>query len=369
MRFLTLSKKYPQNEHLIRKAFVDEIIAFQKTGNLIADNFDISRSEREKFKTPFQVAYDRYFELFAIYNKYVPGAFPQYRPIGYKRSAEVAKSGRKIMEKMEALEEALIPSTGYENMEAFRNALSAVPHGKEALDFFAQEKMDLVIRRPEGARFWLEKTGFQNQRVTGSSNGSYNPNRRENVESMLTRTPRTEYEKFDVETKPKYGTIAPKVSEGFKAQINDKTRHYGADLWVLKKEVSPYLSIVPTDSFYQPMIPTNKAQTFWDQMFIPWKYRELLAPYLLGSFKIDPALADSTPTMEFGEFKFNSATTPADFYYFEIQIFRDLSLNEVEALIFTKTPPDKATAKMLRSYGIKIFDQRTEERKEWKDDL
>jgi hypothetical protein len=360
------------NSSAYERAFVDALKEFQQTEKYqkLIKNFDINRADREQMRTPFLLAYDSWFSLFKIYNRFVPGIFPEYRPIGYKRSQKIAQEGRTIVKDLEKRFETEIASTGYSSMEEYQAAIKAVADGKKALRFFSEEQVDLVIRRPEGARFWAEKVGFQNQRLTGASRGTYNPKIRDKSEARMIKMPIKEYAVKDVELKPKYGALMPKYEFGYK--INPKKssdRQYGADLWILKDEIKPFVTVTPCDSLsvgiYLEPGGTSHQQPKWAQTFIPWKYREILAPYVLRNIGNQKILEDLTPTNGPAKFAFKGFSADR---YFEIQIWRDVTLNDVKAFVFTDNPPDAETAATLRKYGIKIYQQKGTVRTEWKGD-
>lgn len=191
-------------------------------------------------------AYDQWFQLFDLYNSIVPGMFPEYKAIGFKPSARIAQDGRAIVEKLEQDLEARINTSGYADLNSFKRALKKIPNGELALNLFSEGNLLLTIRRPEGARFWIEKTGFQNQRITGSSRGSFDPKYRDNVESLLSHTPPDQFAKLHIETKPKYGLLMSKDLSHFNASSSDQVGSgYGSDLWILKKQITPFVTLTP----------------------------------------------------------------------------------------------------------------------------
>lgn len=223
-------------------------------------------------------------------------------------------------------------------------------HGKRVLEL-VQNNLIVTIRRPEGARFWIPLTGFQNQRVTDSSEGAFHPDFRNAVESQLIGKSFEEYSGESARLQPQYGEVRPKFD--ILIEFKSIADRYGEDIWVLKKEVVEQRTTwTPDDSFHQPR--SREKLTYWNQMVLPWSHRELMAPYLLKN-------AESN-------IFFPSYSAPENFIlnnysrgdnYVEAQIWGPVTLQDVEAFVFTKTPPEPAFVKKLQSHGIKIMDGRT----------
>ncbi len=207
------------------------------------------------------------------------------------------KSGRlprllvQAKELLKKQEERFVPffsDSGFSDSEALRKALHEYsPQAGKLADNLANEKVELAMNRPEGARWWVPKVGFQNQRTTGSSRGMFSPEYRNQVEAKLTGQNSVEYAASDDQFKPVYGYLKPKPSNRIK-QAN-AANGYGPDTYVFKNDrVTDRLTWTPCDSFgvqgYAAESPGAKP-TNWKGFFIPWKNRLLIAPDLLESLE------------------------------------------------------------------------------------
>ena len=225
-------------------------------------------------------------------------------------------------------------------------------YGKRALEL-VDDQLIVTIHRPESGRFWVPIAGFQNQRVTGSSRGSFDHDHRDTVESSLTYQDKEQYVKYSARYKPQYGEARPKL-ELASPNFYSSASYYGEDLWVVKQEIlDERATWTPTDSFSQPTAQ-NGEQAHWNEMFIPWAHREFLAPYLIESLKNDSFEANSIPP-ELGP-RISAAGWGGS--YTEVQIWGPLTLKDIDTFAFTRNPPDEALVKILRAYGIKIVDAR-----------
>lgn len=244
--------------------------------------------------------------------------------------------------------------SGYENTLDIVNSVYEYSEvGKQALEI-VNDQLIVTIRRPESGRFWVPLAGFQNQRVTGSSRGSFDHEHRDAVESVLTYQNTSEYRNYSARYKPQYGEARPKLDMA-SPTFSSSADYYGEDLWVVKQEIlDERATWTPTDSFGQPQA-VSMQQEYWNQMFIPWRHREFLAPYLIESLKDGAFGAYSIPN----DLKEGLRATGWGGSYTEVQIWGPLGLKDIDTFAFTRNPPDAALIKVLKQYGIKIVDARS----------
>jgi hypothetical protein len=274
---------------------------------------------------------------------------------------------RAVMNSVQEQFARLFSTTGFKDLNEYKKAVEERGDAelKATFDLLEKGEFELSMRRPENSRFWLPKVGFHNQFVTGSSRGYFTPSGRNHCEAGWTGVRYEVYEKLNPETKPKYGSIRPRPEDANSKPANSESG-YGSDIFILKTErVKDRLTFNIGDSNgllshnnksgkrWEENV--NQAQA-WDQSFIPWNYRTLLAPFLQRAAFGRPQ-PQSNPILQ--------KTWTMDHTYFEIQIFGELTLNDVKAYEFTQTPPSGEFLKTLRDHGIEIRDGRTWPPKPW----
>jgi hypothetical protein len=146
------------------------------------------------------------------------------------------------------------------------------------------------MRRPQNGRWWIEKVGFQNQHVTGSSKGTLNPDLRNQAEAFyLGKTNLKKQAEEDPEIKPNYGYLEFASPH---APLRNAVTDYGQDIFVFKRHVLERLTLTIGDSLENyceipgrpekieeiSAIETGKRP--WMTLFIPWKNRILAAPFI-----------------------------------------------------------------------------------------
>ncbi len=227
------------------------------------------------------------------------------RPPKSDRIPTLLAQARRLVANQEKRFRPFFSDSGFKDSAALHKALHEYsPEAAQLADDLANENVEMAMNRPENARWWVPKVGFQNQRITGSSKGMMNPGKRNRVEAKLTGQDLTEYTATDDQFKPVYGYLKPKPSETIKQST--RASQYGPDTYVFKKDkVKNRLTWTPADSFgvegYAPELPTDKPQN-WKGFFVPWKARMLIAPDVLqnlaDSRKGFEALRNSAPNSE-----------------------------------------------------------------------
>jgi hypothetical protein len=205
------------------------------------------------------------------------------------RGPGLVKDARAIIAQQEKHFDELFATSGFKDDASLKAAVRAhSPEGKLVMDDLESENVDFAMRRPEGARWWTPKVGFQNQRVTGNSRGSYSPDFRDQVEASMASQKLSEYKKVDTEVKPVYGYL--KAKPGGPLQEDMSATQYGEDVYVFKKDhVRDRLTWTAGDSFGWNSRTGDDAEKplakDWDSQFVPWKDRSLLAPDLIDGVK------------------------------------------------------------------------------------
>lgn len=288
-------------------------------------------------------------------------------PLDSRREQIIAEA-KKTSKELEVAFEKIFLTADSSNYAAFEAELRAStnPLVIKALQMIDNDQIQVVIRRPEAGRFWIPKTGFQNQFVTGSSKGSLDPFGRNSAENKMYNFDNMEiYAAKDPEFKPKYGTLRANSQSGVVSSLS-KTYWYGGDIYTLKiEQLKDRLSWFPMDSLgIGKRIPKN-GQKEWDDLFIPWSYRLLMVPLMirdLGQNQMNAGqISEDFPNV----FNRTSYYFKVSSNYWEAQILGSLTIRDVAELEFTQTPPSGEFLSQLRKYNIKIRDGRTQPAVDW----
>lgn len=175
--------------------------------------------------------------------------------------------------------------------------------------------LKLGVFSPQLARKEILKRGFMNQYQMGSSRGIFNPELRQKAEAHYLKMTLTEYRNLPVDVMPKYGMV---LSPSFLTKSHKLSSQYGEDLYLLKFD---QLRERLTWTYGSPV-------EFWDTRgFIPWEHKE---PRSSHSVK----------------------------YHTQFQVWGSVQPSDIQALIFTKIPPDYETIQMLEQNNIEVYDGR-----------
>ncbi len=246
----------------------------------------------------------------------------------------------------------------FKNLREFNKFVASQSEYSAKLIRLTQKNLLVAMHRPESARFWVPIAGFQNQRVTKSSNGSYyeetktlrNVSDRDTAESRLTQIPLEKYIVKSARFKPNYAEARPDHSQDL-LMPGTTAAGYGSDLWVMKDEVVEKRSTwTPKDSLGPGLWQINNQG--FDDVFVPWKFRSLMTAFLNEPGHFRPSIANHK--LELNSFRWLSGSS-----YFEVQIFGPLNIEHVKAFHFQNTPPNKAFYELLKSKNIEIMDERS----------
>lgn len=305
-----------------------------------------------------------YFKLLEQFNRNLKSeiiAIPSFKNI--PSETQLIEEGQKIVKNIQNMVDVRFKIEGeFDKKDRLKTKI--INFDSKLVDLVDVVENDLIVtvRRPESGRFWIPITGLQNQRITESSKGSYfadstndHSSGRDQAEANLTKINVKDYVPLSARLKPNYGEARPSFARD-DVKFNSNAAGYGDDLWVIKKSVLENRATwTPSDSLYQ-----GRAREM--AMFIPWKEKLLMVLYSMTSFKDREFGTRSIPSDFTLRNPFNWAS---DQNYFEVQIFGPLGLNDAEAFHFTKNPPDKKFYELLKSKGIKVFDTRNNQNKEY----
>jgi hypothetical protein len=165
-----------------------------------------------------------------------------------------------------------------------------------------------------------------------------------------------EYTNTHNNLKPKYGFMRTSRDSELKL-TNDGSGQYGDDIYVFKQErVNHRLMWTKGDSLGHAWNVESGGVDHIMDMFIPWKFRELIMPYLQSSSRSGGFhLSVSPEVANFGSYQATKKTMYSA-SYFETQIWGPLDLDDVAEFTFLKEPPTGEFLNALRDRGIKIFD-------------
>jgi hypothetical protein len=281
----------------------------------------------------------------------------QRLPVDLRRG-RINQEAREFMREFEKSFEQRFPTTGYRTYEEYEAYLrnSDNPEIKKALEMIDKGQIEVVIRRPESGRFWVPKVGLQNQYVTGSSGGTFDPAFRKKAEQRLyDLVGEDAYRDQDPEFMPKYGTFRPKPESGV-GYNREGSSQYGSDFYVLRlSDVQDRLSFTPNDSLY--VGAQEGPLTHWSGTFIPWKYRLLMVEFMVDGLKGNAMVFPSRGRW--------SELIAYYFSYWETQILGTIDLSNVESFQFTANPPSGAFLYELLEREIPIYNARKWPPVEW----
>ncbi|OYZ13451.1 MAG: hypothetical protein B7Y39_17680 [Bdellovibrio sp. 28-41-41] len=282
-----------------------------------------------------------------------------------------------------SLFDSLLPTSGFSKYEVFQKTLDKVaadiPSVGPLIESVRNSQIELVIYRKSRSRNEIAKNGFLNSHQSGRSGGDLNPERRIVAEaSYLGMTPE-QYRHLDDSLKPKY------MVARFKDEPNDEGLVYGDDLYFFPAEkFSDQLTFTLGDSLDKtPGIAGNRDQigwqaNTWDQIFVPWAYRELMIPEIWPRFKHDGKLGIpiQSPVDKLSAFFHKTGTNDLDSYfkslshngsgYVEVQKFGPLELSGATGFQFNKELPRGNFLKNLLGKNIALYDGRSGKRTPWK---
>jgi hypothetical protein len=264
-----------------------------------------------------------------------------------KSKLRLLQRAREIVKRQVEIFKAVYATTGFAEPEQLRQALGE----NKTLKEFDQHRPVIGMRRPLRGRFWIEKVGFHNQHVTGSSEGLNNPERRNLVENFRLNEVLGDYQTWPSDLKPNYGQLLSSF-EFFKLWSQSGTS-YGDDFYIFDEEkVADRITWTLGDSLNRTSQLDIKDNTpkFWNEFFIPFRFKELIAAFLPDVTEtIRPQSAATLPLTYNKEL--------GDRGYIELQFFGPLTLDDVKGFVFQRgNPPTGDFLETLRRKNIKIYE-------------
>lgn len=347
--------------------------AYIKLSNIeklsLEKEFSVKNAELKKMlneslsKPEFLEAYkkqiDENYAFFALLEKVNEKAgvpvFPKARlDLTVSNRETIAQGEKLLIDLNNTFEKDFAEHSGFKSLEEYKKTAENFDETAKRTVELLEDQVIVAMHRPDNARFWIPLTGFQNQRVTGSSKGYLGGDYRSQAESALLRMPKEDFIKNSVRFMPKYaevivGTEVKDIKNGRGAD------QYGNDLWIIKKStVKKRATWTPQDSLGPGGYGTHATAL---DGFLPWSFRLLATPYLHNYIK---NYKQFYPDSGLNDLKIKSDTWRYGSSYMEVQIFGDVSINDVEAFHFRAVPPDADFMKMLKSKNIKVYDARGE---------
>ena len=211
-----------------------------------------------------------------------------------------------IVKRQGQLFEKYIPTTGFSDMQSYEDAVSKTgPVAQKLLNMLKHGKFELAMNRPEGARWWVPKVGFQNTDTIGTKGAGYVLGR-DQKEAGDTFQKFSEYKDDDLELKPEYGYLRPSPDAGFKQ--SHSADGYGTDTYVFKPEAMKQRVTWTkgNSSDYLVGDAENPQPKDWESFMVPLSHRTLGIPGMLlkaekentayefadfaGSYSSDPSI-------------------------------------------------------------------------------
>lgn len=251
-------------------------------------------------------------------------------------------------------------------LEAFRGN----PEYEWVYDDLLGERLSFAMNRNEKRRDFIAEKGFLNQFEAKRSTGTYDPRLRLEIEAAYSGMSIDAYRRVRVANRPKYGYLAP--PPGSKIQRETQVQYYGDDIYLFKKQnLADRTTWVFGDSLDQAPLKEVKIPGSWESRtsakpipkagrFLPWKDRGLMLPRLpavkKGELPSHLELEDLSSNVELPNGKtLRYGAGELVMSYVELQFWKPLTLDDVEAFVFKGNPPSGKFLKELRKRKIAIY--------------
>lgn len=287
-------------------------------------------------------------------------------PARAERFVKLEKDALKIMNNQEKLfEKYFASSSGFSSWSSYRVAIQNAARSdnsiKTMLAMLDNEEVEFAMARPENARWWTERVGFQNQHVTGSSRGYSGKIGRNAAEAGMSNHTYEQFSQLSDELKPRYGYLHRTVKEDQELD----SLHYGSDYFFFdKNKLKHRVSFTIDDSLnaynlkyrgWKSGEVVNAQEYFLN--FIPWSRRSILASL------IDPH--DDSGIHQTHSSKIGLKTQDQSSKYTELQYWGNVDLSHVKKFAFTEIPPEGDFLKALNKNKVEIWDATNRRFKRW----
>lgn len=378
-----LNKRYQFPTDEDRADFIHRIFYYSRIDIKKFVNEAETLEPKKEFNTTEYELITLFRQKFEEFNSYLPTnkrLILKPIPENLEFIAKLTKNGEEIIVNQKKMLDEYFKTTGYENYDEYLEVIKThrTEIGEKLVDAFLNDTLELTMRRPENARWWVPKVGLHNQYATGSSRGSLDYQIRHASEASLTGIELDKYSGLSNYLKPKYGY----VSIDKKSSVTDTQffKQYGEDIYTFKKEnVKNRTSWVKGNCLYLaesgaeelndlsrttptkwgPLLnrPVYEIKS-WDFMFLPWDKIALAIPFMQHEAAFDKFLVSN----EIDKSIFNKLIlrnkTSKSTANLEFHIWGPVRLSDVQDFTFTNNEPTGEFLQELLRNNVKIFDGR-----------
>ena len=272
------------------------------------------------------------------------------------------------------------PGIKYEDLQF---ELAKEPRAAWVYDLIHNDRAEFAMGRKTRSRNSILENGFQNIYSTGPIDFRHIKDRI-GTESLGIGISEKQYRQIDPIDRAKAGFLAPPINSGLERNALIVQQSGWTDFYYFKKEnLRNRTTWITADSLnffrerrdgWDPLGTWTEGsyRKFLGQDFLPWQEaRDLMIVDLLNpknvisgqtSLEIPPQNPRDLGFLTSGGTKvFSNATSRS---YIELQFWGKLSLDDVEAFVFSDEPPTGQFLLELKKHGIRIF-----ERKDKRDNL
>lgn len=278
-----------------------------------------------------------------------------------------------IIKNQEALfEKTFSRSSGYKSFKFYNKLITENIDSElsKSIETIQNEQFVVAMHTPSSARLDIIESGeFLNQHYMNASSGKLANNPRLVHESSLMGMKYAEYRQLNNTIKPKYMAIHASPDLGFRNSTS--THSFGNDKFIFNfSKLKNRMTWHPGDSwdnFFKEHSEVNKegldsyTPKSWDQLFIPWKFKDLLIPLMHENIKnqsigLDTIVSNSSFHKTFKGLKLGHQKGRYFAPFTEVQLWGPLSLDHVTGFVFENNPPSGEFLYELIRRGIKIYD-------------
>ena len=199
-----------------------------------------------------------------------------------RRRPELISQAEQMLSKQNQRFQKRFSLTGFSSYDKLREAIYSFNDlARKYAQDLESERVEFAMARPENARWWVPRVGFQNTRTVGGKGGNY-ADERDVAEALFIGEDLETYRAHDDEFKVKNGYLRPNPNLGHTDNPNVST--YGSDIYIFKKDhVRDRLTWTSGNSLGQQSKAPHDGMPAvdWHGFMVPWKYRLVALPDLL----------------------------------------------------------------------------------------